>query len=107
MQPLPAKGISGTTSVIPLIGHPVVQVKSPPVQNTYFDEAGLDVVMAPMDIPPSSSLSDWIQRLGPAARFGWFGRVASACRLPEGLAGAAFGACHVRIDLNFPFTPRT
>ena len=56
---------------------------------------------------PSSSLSDWIQRLGPAARFCWFGGVASACRLPDGLAGAAFGAWHVRIDLNLPFTPRT
>ena len=55
----------------------------------------------------ASSLSDWIQRLGPAARFCWFGGVASACRLPDGLAGAAFGACHVRIDLNLPFTPRT
>ena len=57
--------------------------------------------------PDPSSLSDWIQRLGPAARFCWFGGVASACRLPDGLAGAAFGACHVRIDLNLPFTPRT
>ncbi len=56
-QPSPAKGIAGATSVIPLIGHPVVQVKSPPVLNAYFDETGLDVVMVPMDIPPASVTS--------------------------------------------------
>lgn len=44
------RGISGTTKIMPLIGHPVAQVKSPPVFNTYFVENGLDTVIVPLDV---------------------------------------------------------
>ena len=36
----PAKGITGTTGIIPLIGHPVAQVKSPPVSQRLVRGAG-------------------------------------------------------------------
>lgn len=49
-----AKGITGSTTIIPLIGHPVKQVKSPPVLNAYFDTQDIDAVVVPMDIPPVS-----------------------------------------------------
>ncbi len=46
--------ISGTTAIIPLIGHPVAQVKSPPVLNAWFAREGIDAVVIPMDLPPAS-----------------------------------------------------
>ena len=43
---------SGTTLIYPMIGHPVVQVKSPTTFNRYFTEKGMDRVMVAMDIFP-------------------------------------------------------
>jgi shikimate dehydrogenase len=48
-----AKGISGSTACFPLIGHPVAQVRSPPVINAFFDEQQIDAVMIPVDLAPS------------------------------------------------------
>lgn len=44
------QGISGNTRLIPLIGHPVAQVKSPPAFNAYFAENDIDTVIVPLDI---------------------------------------------------------
>ena len=44
--------VTGRTTVIPLIGHPVEQVKSPGPINRWFDENDVDAVVVPMDIRP-------------------------------------------------------
>lgn len=44
--------VSGKTLVIPLIGHPVAQVKTPGPMNIWFGEKGIDAVVVPMDIRP-------------------------------------------------------
>lgn len=44
--------VTGHTTVIPLIGHPVEQVKSPGPMNRWFDDNGVDAVVVPMDIRP-------------------------------------------------------
>ena len=44
--------VTGRTTVIPLIGHPVEQVKSPGPMNRWFDENDVDAVVVPMDIRP-------------------------------------------------------
>jgi shikimate dehydrogenase len=44
--------VSGTTAFIPLVGHPVRQVRSPEAINTWFVDNGVDAVMVPMDIRP-------------------------------------------------------
>ena len=54
LVPAPAKGITGTTGIIPLIGHPVAQVKSPPVLNAWFEAQAIDAVVVPVDVPPAS-----------------------------------------------------
>lgn len=45
--------ITGTTVCFPLIGHPVAQVKSPPVINAFFTAQGIDAVMVPFDVAPA------------------------------------------------------
>lgn len=42
--------ITGHTRHIPLIGHPIAQVKTPPRINAWLAEAGHDAVMVPMDL---------------------------------------------------------
>lgn len=44
--------VTGRTLVIPLIGHPVEQVKSPGPMNRWFDDNDVDAVVVPMDIRP-------------------------------------------------------
>lgn len=44
--------ITGKTRYIPLIGHPVAQVKTPAVINALMAAAGLDAIMVPTDIQP-------------------------------------------------------
>jgi len=44
--------ISGTTRFIPLIGHPVAQVKTPEPINRFLADHTHDVVMIPVDIRP-------------------------------------------------------
>lgn len=42
--------ISGATRVCFIVGHPIVQVKSPSVFNEWTAEAGVDVVLLPLDV---------------------------------------------------------
>ncbi len=44
---------SGRTLVYPMIGHPVVQVKSPSTFNRYFRKEGIDAVMVAIDVHPA------------------------------------------------------
>lgn len=50
-------GITGKTRVIPLVGHPVMEVKTPGPMNRWFDEHGIDAVVVPMDIRPERAAS--------------------------------------------------
>ncbi|MCX5813301.1 MAG: shikimate dehydrogenase [Proteobacteria bacterium] len=43
---------SGKTLVYPMIGHPVIQVKSPTTFNRYFREKQMDRIMIAIDVPP-------------------------------------------------------
>jgi shikimate dehydrogenase len=45
--------ISGTTSCIPLIGHPVAQVRTPQPINRHFADRDIDAIMFPFDLAPS------------------------------------------------------
>lgn len=45
--------ITGQTVCYPLIGHPVGQVRTPPVINEWFIESGIDATMFAMDLPPA------------------------------------------------------
>ncbi|TBF94891.1 shikimate dehydrogenase [Rhizobium leguminosarum] len=49
--------VTGKTIVIPLVGHPVEQVKSPGPINNWFAEHGVDAVIVPMDIRPEKVAS--------------------------------------------------
>ncbi len=44
--------VSGKTLIVPLIGHPVAQVKTPGAMNRWLAEHGVDAVVVPMDIRP-------------------------------------------------------
>ena len=44
--------MTGRTLVIPLVGHPVEQVKTPGPMNRWFGERGIDAVVVPIDIRP-------------------------------------------------------
>ncbi len=44
--------VTGKTLIVPLIGHPVAQVKTPGAMNRWFAEHGVDAVVVPMDIRP-------------------------------------------------------
>lgn len=48
----PRNLVTGKTVFIPLIGHPVEQVKSPGPMNAWFADRGIDAVVVPMDIRP-------------------------------------------------------
>ncbi|MFK5979442.1 MAG: shikimate dehydrogenase [Rhizobiaceae bacterium] len=45
--------ITGKTVCYPLIGHPIGQVRTPPVINDWFVENGMDATMFAMDVPPA------------------------------------------------------
>jgi len=49
--------ITGTTRFYPLIGYPIVQVKTPPLINGYFAEKGIDAVLIPLEITPQGALA--------------------------------------------------
>jgi shikimate dehydrogenase len=58
--------IKGSTEIIPIIGHPVSQVFSPPVFNAAFARDGLDCAMIPLDVPPHALDAFWaILRASP------------------------------------------
>lgn len=44
--------VTGRTSIVPLVGHPVGQVKTPGPMNQWFAEQGIDAVVVPMDVRP-------------------------------------------------------
>lgn len=44
--------VTGQTVVIPLVGHPVAQVKSPGPMNRWFFDNDIDAVVVPLDIRP-------------------------------------------------------
>lgn len=44
--------VTGNTAVVPLVGHPVAQVKTPGPMNQWFAEHGIPAVVVPMDIRP-------------------------------------------------------
>lgn len=47
--------ISGFTRVLPLIGHPVAQVKTPAAFNAHFARATIDAVIFPLDLAPEGT----------------------------------------------------
>lgn len=49
--------VTGKTLVIPLVGHPVEQVKTPGPMNLWFAEHGVDAVVVPIDIRPERAAS--------------------------------------------------
>lgn len=51
--------ITGKTRILPIIGHPVSGVFSPPAFNLAFKDRGLDIAMVPMDIPSTSLRAFW------------------------------------------------
>lgn len=51
-QPAPMPAVTGTTWCLPLVGHPVAQVRTPAGINAWFAECGIDTVIFPVDIPP-------------------------------------------------------
>ncbi|SEA67785.1 shikimate dehydrogenase [Pelagibacterium halotolerans] len=62
--------ITGTTRLLPLVGHPVAQVKSPPAFNAHFSRSGVDAVIFPVDVEPDaaeqffSNLAGWKNCIG-------------------------------------------
>jgi shikimate dehydrogenase len=44
--------VTGRTLIVPLIGHPVEQVKTPGPINRWFADRGVDAIVVPMDIRP-------------------------------------------------------
>jgi shikimate dehydrogenase len=51
--------ITGKTRLLPIIGHPVSGVFSPPAFNLAFQERVLDIVMVPMDVSATSMEAFW------------------------------------------------
>ncbi|SNT23317.1 shikimate dehydrogenase family protein [Antarctobacter heliothermus] len=50
--PAPALTVSGRTRLVPVIGHPIAQAKSPALLSARACEAGADTLFLPMDIRP-------------------------------------------------------
>lgn len=44
--------VTGRTSIVPLVGHPVEQVKTPGPMNRWFAEQDVDAVVIPVDVRP-------------------------------------------------------
>lgn len=51
--------VSGSTKLVPIIGHPVTEVVSPPMFNAHFQSIGLDWVMVPLDVPEKTLKAFW------------------------------------------------
>ncbi len=49
----PCSGITGTTGVLALLGHPVAHTRSPQIHNAAFAAQGLDLVYVALDVPPA------------------------------------------------------
>ena len=49
-----APGVKGRTSIFPVIGHPVTQVKAPMAFNALFRSAEVDALVVPLDLPPET-----------------------------------------------------
>lgn len=58
--------VSGTTTLVGMIGHPVRQVHMPGFINARFRDRGMDAVMVPMDIAPAA-LASFVDVLRGAA----------------------------------------
>lgn len=73
------------TRIIPMIGHPIVQVKSLAPINAWFAQTGVNACMAPVDVEPA--------RVGAFFEFvrGWKNCVGVSITLPH--KQAAFDAC--------------
>jgi len=54
--------ISGLTTILTIIGHPVFQVRSPTTMNGEFARTGVDAALIPVDLEPSS-LPSFVQML--------------------------------------------
>jgi shikimate dehydrogenase len=52
VKPANRRVVTGTTVFVPLVGHPVSQVKSPGPMNRWFHDHDIDAVIVPMDIRP-------------------------------------------------------
>lgn len=61
----PAPALSGRTTVLTIIGHPIAQVRSPVTLNPEFRRTGVDAVLVPVDLEPAA-LPEFI-----AALRGW------------------------------------
>jgi shikimate dehydrogenase len=46
--------VSGTSTLVGIIGNPIVQVKSPGAMNQYFADHALNTVLVPMEIAPDA-----------------------------------------------------
>jgi shikimate dehydrogenase len=57
-----APQISGRTTILTIVGHPVLQVRSPMTVNREFARTGVDAVLIPVDLEPSS-LPSFVQML--------------------------------------------
>jgi shikimate dehydrogenase len=68
--PLTAPAISGRTTVLTIIGHPIAQVRSPTTLNPQFRQRGIDAVLVPVDLAPAGlvqflgALRDWHNAAG-------------------------------------------
>lgn len=77
--------ISGQTSVLPIIGRPVEQVKAPMVFNRFFEERSIDCVMAALELENEAadafiqSVRGMSNALGYIATVPHKQRAASAC----------------------------
>lgn len=49
--------VKGTTGLYIIVGHPIAQVKSPEVFNSWFKGNGIDSVMIPLDVGPDGMAS--------------------------------------------------
>jgi shikimate dehydrogenase len=46
--------ITGTTAIVGIVGHPIMQVKSPGVMNAYFESKRHDAALLPIDLQPDA-----------------------------------------------------
>lgn len=98
---------SGATKLIPILGHPIAQVKAPFGMTKALAERGIDTIVVPIDVPPAS-VGPMLQALDTAgnlagiiatvphkfalcahasartARAGFFGSANVMRRLPDG-----------------------
>src|SRR5713226_9383337 len=57
-----APAISGRTTILTIVGHPVSQVRSPTTVNAEFARTGIDAALVAVDLEPSS-LPAFVQML--------------------------------------------